>query len=119
MRGVRVKLDERDPSNVEPFRYNLVVEYIPDEYRGVLVIPDTADDPKKDMKARLGFHATVVSVGSKVDKDGLVPGARVWCDESCNPWEPSRAFTWEKKHYIIIDQDSVIGSSQPEKAMVC
>ncbi len=108
-------LTERDPDSVAPLGWHMVVEYIAQERKGIIIKPDAA--AKGDMKPKEGFFGKVVKLGTKFNGEYAVGDMLVF-DESNNPFDKTRAFTWLGKHYVIcnIDKEVVIGKLEASNA---
>lgn len=104
MVGKNTWLPERDPEKVEPIRYKILVELVPEKPKSKLVLEP--DNLKKGDTTRQAFWAVVVKVGSKVR--GTQPGLKVVMDPSLDIMSMMRCFRWEGRHFMLADVSDII-----------
>lgn len=104
MVGNNTIIPERDLSTVDPIRFKILVEVLPDKPRSTLLhMPDTL---KQGDTSRRAFWARIVKVGSLVK--GTAPGLLVTLDPSLDVMSAMRCFKWEGKHYMLADVSDII-----------
>ena len=117
MIGKNTVLMERDPESVEPLRWKIMVEVVPEVWKSKIHRPDNY---KKGDTTTQSFWAKIVKRGNMVhtlEDDAFKSGVTVAIDPSIDMMNANRAFRWQDKHYVLCDAEDIIAvEERDEKA---